>query len=126
MMFHLTDGMSDTNPEHIANQFKELSTSDGNVLVVNAFIGTSTNLQYNNENDFPGYLNESEVGNNQDNLRLFRMSSVIPSTIRENLINDNIFPQIRENVRLFFDVRTKEMLKHVIQVVGSTGSRRLK
>ena len=126
MVFHLTDGMSDTNPEHIANQIKELSTTDGNVLIVNAFIGASTNLQYTSEKDFPGYLNENEVGSNQDNLRLFRMSSVMPSTIRENLVNDNIFPQIRENVRLFFDVRTKEMLKHVIQVVGSTGSRRLK
>jgi hypothetical protein len=126
MIFHLTDGMSDTNPESFANELKELSTTDGNILVVNAFIGANTSLSYTNENDFPGYLNENEVGANQDNLRLFRMSSVMPSTIRENLINDNIFPQIRENARLFFDVRTKEMLKHVIQVVGSTGSRRLK
>jgi len=39
------------------------------------------------------------------------------------LLNDGIFPQLREGARLFFDVKTKEMLKHVIQVVGSIGSR---
>ena len=40
-----------------------------------------------------------------------------------NLIDDGVFPQLRAGARLFFDVRTKEMLKHVIQVVGSLGSR---
>jgi hypothetical protein len=102
-----------------------LSSNDGNVLLVNAYIGTSTQLNYKDQNDFPGYLDEQEVGPNNDNLRLFRMSSVVPGTMRQNLINDGIFPAIRENVRLFFDVRTKEMLKHVIQVVGSANRSRL-
>lgn len=51
------------------------------------------------------------------------MSSVIPDTMRENLAYDSIFPSVRENIRLFFDVRTNEMLKHVIRVVGYGGSR---
>ena len=123
IVFHLTDGESHTDAEPIAQQLQNLTSTDGNVLIVNGFIGTSTALNYNDANDFPGYLAEQEVGNNPDNLRLFRMSSVMPQTIRQNLVNDGIFPSIRENARLFFDVRTKEMLKHVIQVVGSGGSR---
>jgi len=123
IVFHLTDGESHTDAEPIARQIMGLSSTDGNVLVVNGYIGTSTNLNYKDPNDFPGYLDEQEVGSSPDNLRLFRMSSVMPNTMRENLVNDGIFPAIRENARLFFDVRTKEMLKHVIQVVGSGGSR---
>jgi hypothetical protein len=123
IVFHLTDGESHTDAEPFAQQIMGLSSSDGNVLVVNGYIGTSTQLNYKDPNDFPGYLTEQEVGSSQDHLRLFRMSSVIPETMRENLVNDGIFPVIRDNVRLFFDVRTKEMLKHVIQVVGSGGSR---
>ena len=68
-------------------------------------------------------ITEEEVGADEDNLRLFHMSSVAPSCVNQNLVNDGIFPQLREGCRLFFDVRTKEMLKHVIQVVGSMGSR---
>jgi hypothetical protein len=123
IVFHLTDGESHTDAEPIAQQIMNLSSSDGNVLLVNGYIGTSTQLNYKDPNDFPGYLTEQEVGASPDNLRLFHMSSVIPSTMRENLVNDGIFPAIRENARLFFDVRTREMLKHVIQVVGSGGSR---
>lgn len=123
IVFHLTDGESHTDAEPFAQQIMNLSSNDGNVLIVNGYIGTSTQLPYKDENDFPGYLTEQEVGASQDNLRLFRMSSVVPSTMRENLVSDGIFPSIRENVRLFFDVRTKDMLKHVIRVVGSGGSR---
>ena len=123
IVFHLTDGESQTDAGPIAQQIMNLSSADGNVLIVNGFIGTSTQLNYKDPNDFPGYLTEQEVGSNPDNLRLFRMSSVIPDTMRENLVGDGIFPSIRENARLFFDVRTREMLKHVIQVVGSGGSR---
>lgn len=123
IVFHLTDGESHTDAEPVAQQIASLSSSDGSVLIVNGYIGTSTQLNYKGPNDFPGYLTEQDVGSSPDNLRLFRMSSVVPSTMRENLINDGIFPAIRENARLFFDVRTKDMLQHVIQVVGSGGSR---
>ena len=51
------------------------------------------------------------------------MSSEAPESIRQNLIEDGVFPNLRQGSRLFFDVRTREMLKHVIQVVGSIGSR---
>jgi hypothetical protein len=123
MLFHLTDGMSATDPTNSAEQVKQLATQDGNVLVVNAFIGTQTKLSYQGPEDFPGYLDVSQVGPNQDNIRLFKMSSTVPACIRQNLIDDGIFPQIAEGARLFFDVRTKDMLKHTIQVVGSLGSR---
>lgn len=123
MVFHLTDGESHTDAEPVVQKLQSLSTSDGNVLVVNAYIGTSTALNYQDHNDFPGYVDDQDVGSNPDNLRLFRMSSIVPDTIRENLIADGIFPAIRQNARLFFDVRTKDMLKYVIQVVGSGGSR---
>jgi len=123
LLFHLTDGESQTDATSVVEQIKQLSTSDGNVLVVNAYIGTQTSLNYKGPEDFPGYLDVSEVGSNQDNIRLFEMSSQAPESITTNLKADNIFPQIRSNARLFFDVRTKEMLKHVIQVVGSMASR---
>ena len=100
----------------------QLSTKDGEVLVVNAYIGTQTSLNYNGPEDFPGYLDVSEAGPGQDNVRLFEMSSKAPEAIEQNLKADDIFPQLRSGSHLFFDVRTKEMLKHVIQVVGSLGS----
>ncbi|MFA7281368.1 MAG: hypothetical protein WC100_14890 [Sterolibacterium sp.] len=123
MVFHLTDGMSDSDPSQIAEQIKQLTTADGNVLVVNAFIGTQTSLSYQGPDDFPGYVDADEAGPNTDNIIMFNMSSPMPAVIRQNLIDDGIFPNLRPGARLFFDVRTKEMLKHVIQVVGSLGSR---
>lgn len=123
MVFHLTDGESQTDASQLAQQIMQLSSNDGNVLVVNAYIGTQTNLNYTGPEDFPGYRDVSEVGPRQDNVRLFEMSSVVPECVEANLKADGIFPQLRSGSRLFFDVRTREMLKHVIQVVGSIGSR---
>jgi hypothetical protein len=123
VLFHITDGMSHTDAEPVAENIKQLATSDGNVLVVNVYIGTQTNLQYNGPEDFPGYLDLSEVGSNPDNIRLFNMSSVVPDSMLENLQAQDILPALRQGSRLFFDVRTREMLKNVIQVVGSIPSR---
>ena len=123
MVFHLTDGMSQTDAQPIVEQIKKLQTADGNVLMVNAFIGTQTSLAYTGPEDFPGYVDAAEAGPSPDNIRLFNMSSRAPECIRQNLIDDGIFPNLRAESRLFFDVRTREMLKHVIQVVGSIGSR---
>ena len=123
MVFHLTDGESQTDASQIAEQIKQLATADGNVLIVNAYIGTRTNLSYQGPQDFPGYLTTDEVGTNRDNLRLFHMSSVMPDTIHRNLKQDGIFPNIRAGSRLFFDVRSKGMLQHCIQVIGSMDSR---
>jgi hypothetical protein len=123
LLFHLTDGMSATDPTRVADEIRRLATADGNALMVNAFIGTQTSLAYKGSEDFPGYVDADEAGPGEDNLRLFRMSSEVPDCIRANLIEDGIFPKLRPGARLFFDVRTREMLKHVLQVVGSLGSR---
>ena len=126
MVFHLTDGESQTDASQVAEQIKNSSTKDGNVLVVNAYIGAHTSLNYTDPDDFPGYLDVSEAGPGDDNIRLFDMSSELPECIEDYLKNQSIFPQLRSNTRLFFDVRTKEMLKHVIQVIGSMGSKMAK
>jgi hypothetical protein len=123
MAFHLTDGKSHSDPTSEAEKIKQLATADGNVLMVNAFIGTQTSLNYQGPEDFPGYTSESEAGPSEDNIRMYRMSSCVPECIRENLIADGNFPKLRDNSSLFFDVRTKEMLKNVIQTVSSIGSR---
>jgi len=122
MVFHLTDGESQTDATQIAEKIKQLSTNDGNVLVVNAYIGTQTSLNYQDPDDFPGYLDVSEAGPGSDNIRLFEMSSRAPQCIENNLKAQDTFAQFRTGARLFFDVRTKEMLKNVIQVIGSIGS----
>ena len=122
MVFHLTDGMSATDATSVVEEIQQLATADGNVLVVNAFIGTDTSLNYQGPADFPGYLTADEAGPSDDNIRLFTMSSEAPPCIHQNLVDDGVFPSLRPGARLFFDVRTKEMLKHVIQVVGSIGS----
>ena len=122
MIFHLTDGESWTDATGYAEKIKQLSTNDGNVLLANAYIGTQTSLNYSGPEDFPGYVDVSEAGPEEDNVRLFNMSSEAPECILENLKADNIFPKLRSGSRLFFDVRTKETLKHSLQVVGSMGS----
>lgn len=123
MLFHLTDGLSQTDATSVVEKIKQLSSGDGNVLVTNTFIGTQTQLEYKEPEDFPGYTTEQEAGPSDDNIRLFNMSSEMPDTINQNLVDDGIFPNLRSRCRLFFDVRTKDMLKHSIQVVGSIGSR---
>ena len=123
MFFHITDGESQTDATNFAEQIKNLSTNDGSVLMVNAYIGTQTSLSYKGPEDFPGYIDVSEAGPSEDNVKLFNMSNTAPKCIEANLKADNIFPNLRSGSRLFFDVRTKEMLKHVIQVIGSMGSR---
>jgi len=122
MLFHLTDGASNTDAEPIADSIRHLETLDGATLIVNAFIGTSTSLVYSGPTDFPGYLSTTDVGDNEDNLRLYRMSSVLPPSLEDNL-SEGIFPAIRPRSRLFFDVRTTDMFTKVMQVVGSGGSR---
>jgi hypothetical protein len=123
LLYHLTDGESQTDATALAQEIMGLSTTDGNLLVANAFIGTRTSLNYSGPEDFTGYVDPSEAGPSADNLRLFAMSSPVPAAIHQNLVGDGIFPKLREGARLFFDIRTKEMLKHAIQVVGSLGSR---
>ncbi len=123
MVFHLTDGESHTDATAIARRMMQLTTQDGNVLVANVYIGTQTSLNYQGPEDFPGYLEAGEAGPSEDNLRLFQMSSLTPQSMEANLTTEGIFPRLRSGARLFFDVRTKEMLKHAIQVIGSMGSR---
>lgn len=122
-VIHITDGESQTDASGVASDIMKLATADGNVLIVNAYIGTQTILLYKGPNDFPGYVDEPDVGSSDDNLRLFQMSSIVPETIRQNLISDGTFPKMRASSRLFFDVRSAEMLCSVLQVVGSLGSR---
>jgi hypothetical protein len=123
MVFHLTDGESPTDAEPISEKIRALSTDDGNTLLCNVYIGASTNASYSGPDDFEGYASEDDAGPSPYCTRLFRMSSEVPPAVRSNLIADGIFPKIRNGARLFFDVRTKDMLKHTIQVVGSQGSR---
>ena len=119
MLFHLTDGESQTDAEPVVDRIKQLSTTDGQVLVVNGYIGTQTSLAYNGPEDFPGYVDIAEAGPGQDNERLFRMSSETPDSVHRNLVDSGTFPTLRTGTRLFYDIRTREMLKQVIQVVGS-------
>ncbi len=123
MLWHLSDGMSATDATPIADLIRQLATEDGNLLIVNAYIGIQTDLKYKGPEDFPGYVDISDVGADEDNMRLFNMSSEAPACIRQNLIDDGIFPNIREKSHLFFDVRSKDTLKHALQTVGSIGSR---
>jgi len=101
MVFHLTDGMSHTDAQPVVNQIKQLSTSDGNVLVVNAFIGTQTSLSYKGPDDFPGYVDAKEASPSEDNIRMFNMSSAIPECICQNLVDDGIFPDLQRGAVCF-------------------------
>jgi len=123
LIFHISDGESQTDATDMAELIKKLSTKDGQTLLVNAYIGIQTSLSYKKPEDFSGYVDVSEAGPSEDNIRLFNMSSPAPECIEANLKADNIFPQFRSGSHLFFDVRTKEMLKNTIQVIGSMGSR---
>lgn len=123
MVFHLSDGASATDATATAQRIRSLGTNDGNVLILNALIGTATSLGYKDADDFPGYTSAAEAGPDPDSIRLFNMASPTPDTIRANLVDDAIFQSLRDGSKLYFDVRTREMLKHAIQAVGSLGSR---
>lgn len=74
--FNITDGeATDGDPEHIAKEIMELSTSDGNVLMFNCHIsGTKASSVL-----FPAA--ESELPTDQFAKKLFRMSSILPEPI---------------------------------------------
>lgn len=119
MLLHLTDGESQSDATAAAEQIKQATTADGGALLVNAYIGTQTSLAYTGPEDFPGYLSEAEAGPSPDNIKMLNMSSIAPEAICANLRADRIFPRFRDGARLFLDVRTKEGLKHAIQIVSS-------
>jgi hypothetical protein len=123
MCLHITDSASQTDASRAAAAIQQLKTEDGECLVANAFIGTQTNLAYSGPEDFPGYVTADEAGPNADCLRMFEMSSDIPARLYANLKADKVFPQIRPGARLFFDVRTRECLQAIFQIIGSIGSR---
>jgi len=77
IVFNITDGEpTDGDPTGSAEQVQQLATSDGNVLVFNIHV-SSTQSE-------PIVFPDSEAGLPDDHARLlFRMSSYLPSHIRE-------------------------------------------
>ena len=76
IVIHVTDGAStDGNPERSAAEVRGLATNDGNVLLFNVHLSevAAMPIQYpDNENGLPDQFARS----------LFRMSSVLPDSIR--------------------------------------------
>ncbi len=76
-VIHITDGESnDGDPEQIAELLRQLTTSDGNVLLFNLHISNATAGKV----VFPE--SESALGSS-DARRLFRMSSVLPPIMQQ-------------------------------------------
>lgn len=77
VIINLTDGIAtDGDPTIIAQQIKEIATSDGNALLFNVHI---TDI---NSSPVLYPASESELPNNQYAKQLFNMSSVIPENSR--------------------------------------------
>lgn len=102
LVLHITDGESQTDAEMFARELAELASSNGNVLITNVYVGSHTALRYSTAEDFPGYVTADDVGNNEDNLRLFRMSSVVPEAVRHRFVASGVLPSIRPGARMFF------------------------
>jgi hypothetical protein len=121
LLFHLTDGRSQTDAEACASKIRELGTDDGRVLIVNAHIDAATHLAYAKSAEFAGYVAEDEVGMVDYVRRLFRMSSPVPRSLHTYL-QLGPFPCLRPESRLFFDARNADMIGHVLAVTGSVGA----
>ena len=93
MVIHVTDGeSSDGNPERDAARVRELATNDGNVLLFNVHLSdvAAMPIQYpDSENSLPDRFARS----------LFRMSSVLPDSIRGLAATLDL--PVRENSRGF-------------------------
>ena len=93
IVIHVTDGASsDGNPERDAARIRDLATKDGNVLLFNIHLSPADAMpiQYpDSENGLPGQFARS----------LFRMSSVLPDSIRGLAATLDL--PVRENSRGF-------------------------
>ena len=93
IVIHVTDGeSSDGNPERDAARIRDLATNDGNVLLFNVHLSevAAMPIQYpDSENGLPDQFARS----------LFRMSSVLPDSIRGLAATLDL--PVRENSRGF-------------------------
>jgi hypothetical protein len=116
IVVHFTDGESVTDAEAVVRKLANLSTSDGNVLVMNVHITSRTSLAYDGWRDFPGYVTSTDVGASEENLKLFRMSSVVPETFRQRLIRSGVLPSIRKGARLFFTADLAALATRIVSL----------
>lgn len=111
VVIHLTDGMwTDRDPEGVASAIQQLSTDDGEVLLLNIHIA-----QGGNPITFPDDI--TKVRNDQYAQLLYRMSSLLPAKMVEtatslgyNNITDQsrgyIFEGKTEDIVQFFEIGT--------------------
>jgi hypothetical protein len=82
LIFNITDGKAtDGNPELPASRLRNLTTTDGNVLIFNAHLSSTPARPI----EFPSL--ESELPD-PEALILFRMSSILPPKLREAAANE--------------------------------------
>lgn len=98
ILINITDGEASDQPESIAEQIKQMSTSDGNVVVWNCHItgnNTTRILFPSDEGMLPDQIAQS----------MFRMSSIIPqsmvSAAKETFSDPTISQNINQNSRTF-------------------------
>jgi hypothetical protein len=83
-VLHLTDGQfTGSDPEPIANEIMQLSTSDGHVLIANVYFGTHL-PPIEDIIDWGGIVSPEELSDPYL-LKLFRMSSSMPTSYAETL-----------------------------------------
>jgi hypothetical protein len=111
VVIHLTDGEpTDGNPESIADQLREISTNDGNVLLMNLHIASG----YADPITFPSDENVLASANAK---MLFRMSSPLAGGMLDAAGSHNysVTPQSRafiyggayKDIVSFFDIGTR-------------------
>ena len=97
------------NPESVANRIKGMSVNDGEVLIENILIDTeSVLIPTNRTRQWAGIRDENELAKSYAR-QLFRMSSIIPESYRERLVEAGY--NLSPNAKMLYPGTQVEMIE---------------
>lgn len=119
MICHMTDGnYTGHDPEPIAREIMEMSTSDGNVLIENIFVGENlTSKPIGNAKEWPGVQSVSELSDPVV-ARLYNMSSSLPECYAEAI--QEVGYRLRPGIKMLFPAATQELIELAFAMSGAT------
>jgi uncharacterized protein YegL len=122
MVCHITDGeFTDSDPEPLAKEIMDMKTADGNVLMENIFVGDNllkTPIQ--DAESWRGIFSADEIKDDYAR-KLFRMSSLLPESYRENV--EKAGYSLQPGARMLLPCNNRELIELAFAASGATPTR---
>jgi hypothetical protein len=119
MVCHMTDGeFTGADPEPIAQEIMQMSTSDGNVLVENIFIGPNLTKQpIADARRWPGVMSPGEL-DDANVAKLYNMSSPLPQSYSQAIREDGY--GLQAGAKMLFPAASQELIELAFAMSGAT------